>query len=212
MIIGIGNKARQGKDTIAKMIQELKPNCKILHFADGLWQEVSEMGPPLIIQQTNSHGTYYLLRNTKSSYDVFTSTEVPKVHNIFISRGITEYQLMIEKDAEILQFWGTDYRRKIYGEDYWIKKLAKNLKIGEHYLIPDTRFLNEYEYIKKMQGVYVSVKRFDGENILIDPSRDPRHSSETELDNIVPDIEVKVTNGDFSKLKLAAKQISQILK
>ncbi len=212
MIVGIGNRARQGKDTVAKMVQELTPECKIIHFSDGLYQEVSTPGPPLILYTESEIGRYYLLRSSLTNYDTYHEFEVPKLHNIFLSRGIHVYDRMHGKDGEMLQFWGTDYRRKFYGEDYWIKKLAKNLKVGENYIIPDTRFINEYEFLKKMQGIYVSVKRYIGDMLYVDPTRDSRHISETELDGVTADFEFKILNDDFSRLKEVASEVNQLFK
>jgi hypothetical protein len=136
---------------------------------------------------------------------------------------------MEEKDPEILQFWGTDFRRNKCDENYWVKQVAKKIRdiisqqnsglamidMEHHFfLIPDTRFKNEQQFIKKEffnRGLFVKVERYnlDGTQFL-DPSRDPKHPSETDLDDVEADYTIKANSGDFKKMteeteKLIAK-------
>lgn len=77
----------------------------------------------------------------------------------------------------ILQGWGTDYRRKLHGDDYWVRKLGNKLLHlnPKHHLvlIPDVRFKNEVDFIKQLNGQVWNVVRFLG---TVD-----RHPSEIEL-------------------------------
>jgi hypothetical protein len=89
----------------------------------------------------------------------------------------------------ILQGWGTDFRRRIYGEDYWVKRLDETIKQCEipdeicesfyikerTYIIPDVRFPNEYDYIKSHNGIMLRVIRHNEVTDL--------HASECALDN-----------------------------
>jgi hypothetical protein len=84
----------------------------------------------------------------------------------------------------ILQGWGTDFRRRLVAEDYWIVKW----KAAIHYLkehsmhpiiivVPDVRFLNEANAIKEEGGKLWSCAMVNG------PTRtDDTHDSETQLD------------------------------
>ena len=52
----------------------------------------------------------------------------------------------------LMQWWGTEFRRNMVDKDYWIKKVQS--WIDKHpevdvILIPDLRFKNEIEWIKK---------------------------------------------------------------
>ncbi len=88
-----------------------------------------------------------------------------------------------EEVRPLLQFWGTEYRRKICGEDYWIKKVKLRLdKISTPALVifTDVRFQNEAAYIKELEGFLVRVER-PVPSCLNTPDL---HSSETEQDKI----------------------------
>jgi hypothetical protein len=78
----------------------------------------------------------------------------------------------------ILQWWGTEFRKKFQGWDnYWVE-IVNDKMIDEYYdayIIPDVRFLNEAKYITGKGGYLIKVKRGM-------PTNDT-HASETELDN-----------------------------
>ncbi len=81
----------------------------------------------------------------------------------------------------ILQGHGTDYRRKLYSHDYWIKKMEQAVESFDKsgvktLIIPDVRFFNEAEFIRKHHGTVVRITR------MYDDTTD-RHPSETELDD-----------------------------
>lgn len=96
----------------------------------------------------------------------------------------------------ILQGVGTDYRRKLCGETYWINKWIKTIIEQEQQVslivTSDLRFLNEAETIKQCGGKIIRVHRSgcssDG------------HISETELDKIKADFEI-TNDGDISSLR-----------
>lgn len=81
----------------------------------------------------------------------------------------------------ILQGWGTEYRRQLYGEQYWtMMYLKKILSLGDAYdyvITPDVRFKNEYECIHEIGYPVIRVCRMsDGE---LDT-----HASENDLDSM----------------------------
>lgn len=91
---------------------------------------------------------------------------------------------MKEKDAPLLQKIGNG-RRQEFGADYWIKMLAAKIK-PEHdiVLISDCRYWNEAEWIKSQGGWTQNITRLNTDGTpFVDPSRDPNHVSETELDS-----------------------------
>lgn len=62
----------------------------------------------------------------------------------------------------ILQGWGTDYRRHIYGDDYWTKQWlyrAGKVQDGVTVVVPDVRFLNEALLIHELGGYVFHVQR-----------------------------------------------------
>lgn len=81
---------------------------------------------------------------------------------------------------KILQGWGTDFRRNMFGDDYWLRQMEDALvKYSEADLaiIPDVRFVNEAMFVSQHNGILVRVNRFNQV-----PDGDT-HESETQLDN-----------------------------
>ncbi len=61
-----------------------------------------------------------------------------------------------------LQLMGTEAGRNIFHPDLWLYSLEKRLNPHVNYVVTDVRFPNEMEFIKKLGGTLIRVKR--GEN------------------------------------------------
>lgn len=89
---------------------------------------------------------------------------------------------MTEKDGPLLQRVGGAFRDK--DPEVWIRALYYRLneERPSYAFISDVRHTNEAEFVKSLGGVLIRVSRFlpDG-TPFIDPSRDPNHPSECEL-------------------------------
>ena len=118
-----------------------------------------------------------------------------------ISRAIGLPAFFIDNHKDnfrlILQGWGTDFRRKLYSEDYWLKKMDQALVLFESVgysvvIIPDVRFLNEVKYVKDKDGLLIRVTRPMSGPIDI-------HQSETELDDSTFDVTIN-NDKDLSHL------------
>jgi len=77
----------------------------------------------------------------------------------------------------ILQGWGTDFRRKLCGEDYWTDKLLKKLvSLDDTQLdlvvVADVRFHNEAKMIQDVGGKIWRIVRDNG--------TEDKHASEVE--------------------------------
>lgn len=79
----------------------------------------------------------------------------------------------------MLQFWGTEYRRNLCGDNYWIDQLTP--KLGPAVVVSDVRFANEVDAIRKAGGVVWAVLRQTAS------SPTDAHSSEAGQDTITPD-------------------------
>lgn len=96
-----------------------------------------------------------------------------------------------EKGRHILQYVGTDVVRKEC-PDYWVNFIADILRLfGENWdyvIIPDTRFPNEINVLKKQfpNTIHLRVIRPNFTSTLTEEQL--KHPSETSLDDIVPDI------------------------
>lgn len=103
---------------------------------------------------------------------------------VAIAFGVT-VQFIEEHKEEfraILQWWGTDSRRKFKGDRYWIDKMCKNLQELPRkslVIIPDTRFPNEIEAVNLAEGFTIRVVR----DFPVTLKPVDLHVSETALDN-----------------------------
>lgn len=81
----------------------------------------------------------------------------------------------------ILQWWGTEFRRKMHSDSYWLLKWCKRfLELHPGVMIcTDVRFLNEAALIRDAGGTLIRVKN--------DRVTSDGHASETEQDLILCD-------------------------
>ena len=89
----------------------------------------------------------------------------------------------------LLQWWGTEFRRGIFGGDYWIRRLHESAAWRHHNalrarpglnFITDVRFLDEARFIQDDGGILIRIVRPSL------PDSDG-HQSESEQDRIVAD-------------------------
>lgn len=209
LVIGIGNKARQGKDTVAKLLNEKICNSVVLHFADALYTEVRNVNTdcPLIV---NHGGTYFIYDCNTNKYIITDCSKEPQFFNTWIREKTGEYGVyngMIEKDGILLQWWGTDFRRK-QDDKYWINQMDKLIEHCSYNVIfiPDTRFYNEHEFVvEDWNGIYVQVKRYDNNERFITTDRDAKHESETQLD--FADAFFTIINDDINLLNYKVEEL-----
>ena len=174
-IIGLGHKARQGKDTFGRFLaQEAATrgmNVRVYGFADSL-----------------------------RAY----------CRVAFGMRG---------KDAPLLQVVGTDIFRK-RDPDIWCRVLVDTIEEQQPDLaiVTDVRFENEAGVIKALGGKLFKVSRLQ---VSQDPTlngspwvagdRDPKHPSETALDNFNGwDMHFTVDDGDMDQLQSIARGLFQM--
>ena len=58
----------------------------------------------------------------------------------------------------IMQGWGTEFRRMLYGYDYWVKQLPMFVDDAVN-VVTDVRFQNEADFIRANGGVLVRIDR-----------------------------------------------------
>jgi len=119
----------------------------------------------------------------------------------------------------MLQWWGTEFRRQRFGENYWVNKVEAAI-FGKwraalnncaprppFVVITDVRFPNEFEFVKKNKGIMLRVerpeKRWWRRAWKWLKSQDPRtrHTSETALDKHAFDYVIR-NDGDMEALEL----------
>ena len=188
IVIGLGNKARHGKDTAAEAImahaKKMQYPVMKMSWASALREEVNEA--------IAAHGS------VESLLRCFMFSNGPSGRLQGIPDWVTptpdavvDDENPFGKHSTLLQWWGTDYRRVNFGLDYWVEKGKLKLDtFGKKYpngivLVPDTRFPNEAATIENYyRGITIQCTRLNQDGTPFrDPQRDPLHPSETGLDN-----------------------------
>jgi len=113
----------------------------------------------------------------------------------------------------ILQGWGTDYRRKLCGDDYWINKLItrlneiSNITPNAIVIIPDVRFRNEARNILMLNGFLINVTRLSNVD-------NDTHESENDLQDYPFDGTI-VNDGTVEqfhdKIKQTLKKVTKLI-
>jgi hypothetical protein len=122
----------------------------------------------------------------------------PLKQEVAAALGITVEALDANKKAyrTLLQVWGTDIRRALQGEDYWVLRWGNTLNrltpLPDLVVATDVRFANEAKLIKDAGGLLLRVTRPE--------KRGDAHASERELGNICCDSLVN-NNSDLVTLK-----------
>lgn len=169
IVIGISGKKRAGKDTAAQIMRAkaLASGFTVVRraLADLLKEECATA-----ISEEADH------------YDLSYENVLKEMN----TDGVKEkYRLL-------LQWWGTQFRRHMCGEDYWIR--AMRLWIECHtisnemmqpghpspkqmILIPDIRFPNEVEMVKQLGGFVIRLNRPETDSVA------DTHISECALDD-----------------------------
>jgi hypothetical protein len=78
----------------------------------------------------------------------------------------------------LLQVFGTEVGREMFGEDFWVKQVFKQIKeeeIYKNFVITDVRFPNEANFIKANGGEVWRINRNDNKPI-------NAHASESAMD------------------------------
>lgn len=178
-IIGIGHKARQGKDFVAHYMQEQMPtSIKLYSFAKALKEYCKANHEAVTTQFRNATG---------------------------YTRHIEEKADPIYGFTRVLQWYGT-YARET-DPDTWVKKVAAQIETEspDIAVITDVRFPNEAAFVKDKNGYTVEcIRRQADGSQYTDPSRDPNHISETALDDYAFDFIITVRDGDLPSLKAKA--------
>jgi hypothetical protein len=153
LIIGIGHRRHRGKDTFANFLYNCLSDAgyytRKASFAGALKQHIGKGLFGLEDWQVNGDG----------------------------KEIIDRYWQMTPR--AILQRAGTECFRDVFGKDFWVKCLFRELTVATKYhfaLITDVRFMSEVEAIKKANGYLIRVDR----PLIYDPITDD-HPSEQEL-------------------------------
>ena len=149
MIIGISGRMGSGKDTVAKMIQEI--DAKYRGEEKSIW-EIKKYASAL-----------------KKIASILTGVpetmfEIPefKEKNMPENWRNTNGYLMTYR--EFLQRLGTEAVRNNIHHNAWVNALMSSCTYKDNWIITDVRFQNEMDAIKKKNGIIIRVIRPDQEH------------------------------------------------
>lgn len=183
ILIGLGHRARQGKDYVANYMAEALSGIRVYSFAKALKEHCKANHVKLLAQFKSATG--------------FTGEVEQKVDPIY---GYTR----------VLQWYGT-YARET-DADVWVKVVAQSIERDKPQIaiITDVRFPNEAAFVKTKNGYTCECIRVmaDGSQFT-DPGRDPKHISETALDDYDWDFTIRVKDGDLRSLQVKALGVLQ---
>lgn len=138
MIIGVLGLIGSGKDTVGSIFKEY--DFERISFASKLKDTLSVMfGWPR-----------HLLEGDTEESRKFRETE-DKFWTKKLGRQITPRYM--------LQHFGTEIVRSNLHSQYWVFSIEKSLKKDVNYVITDTRFKNEIEWLKSQNAFLIEVRR-----------------------------------------------------
>ena len=188
-----------------RLNDESNPTGIIISFAGALKEEVYSLYDKIRIQSNLDYSTDDWGKILMDEYDINEEQATTTVSLIFaMPKGLKKKDFLINQSKpkgyrEILQYWGTQVRRK-QKDSYWIEKLgqrieeldAKYKKEKERliFVVSDARFINELNYCADFLQAYMMyldvpddvrmkrLKKRDG----FEPKKNVKnHVSETEL-------------------------------
>lgn len=119
-LLGIHGLPRAGKDTLADQFVEREGFVK-LAFADPLYQEISDAFD-VSVQDLRSDAWK---RNPQSAL------EIRRTADKGFQAQMTKLGMFLDEplsSRSILQLWGTEYRRRLCGDDYWVGKMIGRIR------------------------------------------------------------------------------------
>ena len=148
MIIGLSGYAQSGKDSTAELLC-LNYGYTRLAFADPMRQALMVINPRL--------DSITRVSDMVEDYGWDTAKRNPEVRRL-------------------LQVLGTDFGRKMLGDDVWINIALLGIKSEDKIVISDVRYPNEAEAIKKLGGSLWRINRHNHSAV-------NGHTSEHAMDN-----------------------------
>lgn len=137
-LIGLSGFAQAGKDLAASFLVER--GFKRYAFADVLRWSLYNLNPPLIVN----------------------NTYIGRVQDVVDDRGWEYAKTEIDEVRQLLQRFGTEVGRAIYGEDFWVDMVMSRLNEKGSYVITDARYPNEVQAIHDRGGKVFRIDRYNG--------------------------------------------------
>ena len=183
-LVGLCGRAGSGKDEVAKIVAELRPDWIVLRdaFADRLKLSAARMFFPDID-----------LADAVDWADSFKHNGYVQAHEV-----LAEPCCEVVTGRQLLQRYGTEMHRDVFGQDFWLSAVLPNPALAffgrpdafDVLVVTDVRFDNEVERVRDCGGHVWLVDRPGA-------IQEDDHPSE-----VVPDHDLVVRNhGDLDHLR-----------
>jgi hypothetical protein len=169
MIISLSGRKKSGKTELSKILSK-NYNFEILHFADSLKNLMCKL---LSVDRTEyekikeSNINYKISNNDLIYISKILNTDI----NTLIKLNLNNKEFFNVRD--MIQFIGTEIIRNVY-PNWHIEQLQKQIDPDKNYCIDDTRFINEFNFVKSINSINWYIIMPTNMNI-------SNHVSETEL-------------------------------
>lgn len=164
IVLGLTGYAQTGKDTAAGFLVD--KGWTRLSFADALRQGVYALNPIVGVASTYE--------------DDALIDHWLRVQDIIDTLGYEKAKATYPEYRELLQRFGTDVGRDIFGESFWTDRVVTQIHNGGKYVISDVRFPNEAEVVRSFGGKVWRIRR-EGTGAV------NSHISDTGIDSLVVD-------------------------
>lgn len=128
-IIGLSGWARNGKDTVAEHLIA-NYGYKQISFAAPMKEALYRLNPKITIN--NVVGT-----PVRTGVDIY---------------GWDDLKTRGPEIRELLQRFGTEVGREMFGEDFWVNAAIDSIPDGSRVVVSDVRYPNEADAVKKLGG------------------------------------------------------------
>ena len=164
-IIGLTGPAGCGKNTVADLLTKHLGFVQCA-FADPLRREIEEafsIDPALLTdRRTKEHPTLALALSRCADQN-FVAAALASLRTAN-SREVFEEEAAARSPRQIMQWWGTEYRRQRHAPDYWSRQLSSRVYVRQQaghqlHIITDVRFPNEANTIECLGGQIWQIKR-----------------------------------------------------
>lgn len=179
--IGLTGRAGAGKDTVAGILSGMY-GFESFAFADALRQEIVGafgVDPRRLTDRDRKETPDIALAIGRCNDGRFIARMHQLGHEISLARS----------PRQIMQWWGTDYRRSLDGSDYWLDRARETLEelhrggYGK-VAITDVRFPNEAEFIAALSGELWRIRRHKADHAV------PQHESERHISSFSVSCEI----------------------
>ena len=152
--IVIAGKMGFGKDYVGTLIKDTYSNIVKISFADALKEEVEHIINLLRNNASLEHVAYEMNVTKDEIFPMYEAmVQFDNVNKLTVNKKNSTIRFM-------LQYWGTDVRRK-NDENYWVQKTVDKIleinKLGNVALITDGRFPNELKGVSKLNGITIQL-------------------------------------------------------